>query len=563
MNISDHKILIIAIFGSIGVCFLAVLFIFFIFVKRNKMIAKIDSLRQRFLTLNKTPIKVKLKKIELFIKKEPNFREAITYWNERYQSIMVVQYKDYTDLLEKIIKNLNSGNTKDLKKNVLIATKKINHIESEANKLYKELTKAMEIENIQMIKSVHYKSTFQTLLNIFNPQISLLVNSKNGIQKNIQDIKKLFIEFDEKISNGELQHSAKILELIANKLLLFARILDVFPKISLFHKHIIDRKINEIQNDYKKYLSINKIHNIQNIDFDDEIKKVNNQKSKLNQKIIDLEINPAEKLAKGISLKLETLHAMLDNEKISKKIFKESLKTIDINFSKNTKNYNALLSLVKTGNFIDNNSIKALSNSQNTLVESYENLMIFAKNNENYFTKSQELIKFINLLISSSTLIDREFLKIRDVRRERHIIIQNIHSFNILVSDIESKIKKNKFVLETKDKNLLTNLLLKSNQLNKLIITGTIDDNTNLKDLKKEIATEQEKAYKLYYYIFNFVQLNNVTENAFICANRFNRIKYNFKLNNILQTAEVVFQNDKLAALKMIVNSLENKEVKN
>ena len=79
MNISDHKILIIAIFGSIGVCFLAVLFIFFIFVKRNKMIAKIDSLRQRFLTLNKTPIKVKLKKIELFIKKEPNFREAITY----------------------------------------------------------------------------------------------------------------------------------------------------------------------------------------------------------------------------------------------------------------------------------------------------------------------------------------------------------------------------------------------------------------------------------------------------------------------------------------------------
>ncbi len=556
-NFNINYTFLISLICSILIFVLAVIFIFVIIIKRNKTIARIASLRQRFLTLNKTPIKIKLEKISSFIQKEPKFAKAITYWNERYQTIMVDEYKKYTELLKVIIEDLNNGDYKKMRKNVTLATKNIRAIEIDTSKLHQELTQAMEIENIQMIKIVNYKNIFQKLSNIFNLNNKILEKSQNKINDNIQEIKSLFEQFNLFINKSELENSAKILEKITNKLLLLARSLDILPMVSSFHKHIIDQRIHELKNDYKVFEQMNEKTEIKNIDFDKKIENIIDNKSILLNKIKNLEINPAEELSKKITLQLDLLKNSIDNSKLSKRIFSESLKSIHNNYKKIIKNYDSLIIFANTEKNKNIFDISELTNTYNNFTKSYYLLLTKSETKGNFIDKTKDMVSFIKEMLNLSGLIRINYKKISDNNSKTKIIIQNIHILNILVSEIESIIKKQKIKILKSDQESITNLLQKSQELNLLINNKTIKYDKDLNILTKKITEYHESAYKLYYYVFNFVQLDEISENTFICANRLNKMKYNYELNHILQTAEIAYKKDKLKALEILTKALE------
>ncbi len=548
---------LISLICSVLVFILAVIFIFIIIVKRNKTIVKIASLRQRFLTLNKTPIKIKLEKISSFVQKEPKFAEAITYWNERYQKIMVEEYKKYTELLKTIIDNLNNGDNKKMRKNINLATKNIRAIEIETSQLHEELTKAMEIENIQIIKIVNYKNIFQKLSNMFDANQKILEKSKKKIISNMHEIKLLFEKFDVFINKSELEHSAKVLEKITSQLLLLARSLDVLPMISSFHKHIIDQRVNELKIDYKKFQKVNETSEIKNIDFDKKIKDIVNSKITLLNKITNLEISPAEEISKKITLQLDLLETAISNSNLSKEIFIESLNPVHKNYKKIIKNYDNLILLV---NNLENKNVfdtSKLTNKYNKFTHSYYLLLTKSETKGDFINKTKMMIKFIKELIDLSDLIKKDYKKLSNQNSKIHIIIQNIHIFSLLVADIELIIKKQKIKISKKDQANITDLLRQSHKFNLLIDKESIKSDTDLSALRQTISIYRRKAYQLYYYVFNFIQVDEMSENAFICANRFNKIRYHYKLNNVLQTAEIVYKKDKLAALEIITKALE------
>ena len=522
----------------------------------------------------------------------------------KFNHYLIKNYKGIQDLNEQFNKNElmneNINNEKNINEEIYNGNKwtepiklffyELNNIDSEkfSNGFNDIILDIYDINNKSLNSSLNNKEKifknnnleFSPTLSLKDSYYSLMTDNKNNFT--LTNILKRELElFVIKNKNNSL--------LINNKL-----INDFLEKISsiiinklkpLINKNYSNKKINEVNNNIKIYLS----YFLKSLYYDKIINinlKFINKEYKYNKKELQKIGSNLNVEKKKLELKKKDLHQQIDNsereikiiqnESIKKKLIDNLKNENMINLSKSEQEYLQLCSKI--------NNLIIQKNEVNTICDKINNEFKYKKDNieseKKIVNKNiQDINKDIKILEDELDLIkmkaNNEIIELRKIISDKYNKIksylkiykkkygENTEKYNTLINNINETIKQKS---KNKDNSNITNNIFNTypNEYNEYISKFSLnssednDKNSPKKNLLKTYLNKtEEKEEKIFnldfsnikpYNNINFTDINNKNKLRAPRQNSFssNRLEKNINYyNNYIGTIENIENNDK------------------
>ncbi len=333
----EGKFLII---GTIILVISAIIFALYVVLKRQRKghyEHLRDALERDKNLIGSTPVLLELSKLEPIIKNE-KMEEKYQKWQDKFSIIKDEDLPIIDDMLIELDLLIEKKDYYACKEQIAKIELEIYRVREMADHLLEQIKEITLSEEKYRSIITKLKTKYRQLNKEYQAHKKLYEEMQEGISLQLENIEKRFLDFEKSMDQNEYNEVVHIVKALDTMIEHMGIIVEEVPDLMLMCKQMIPKRIKEIQETAKQM--IDKGYPIEYLNLDYNLEEAQKNVSIILDRIKVLNLEDCMFELKTILDYLDSIFVDFEKEKLSKKVYEESLK----DFSKKLEKTGKLIS---------------------------------------------------------------------------------------------------------------------------------------------------------------------------------------------------------------------------
>lgn len=512
---------------AIGYYFLTMIIIVIVLLvisnkTKKKYLAQINELeRQKNLVIS-AGILSELNKVESLINND-DLRKKYESWQKRFNEIKNDDIPKITDLINEVQEYFETKDYANLKASIIKTEMDLNYLQTKSGILLDEIKEITLSEERNRDKITKLKAEYRNVLTTYKEDPESYSKIKTPLELQFENVDKLFASFENAMDKNAYTEAPKIVKAIDDIVSNLNEIINETKTICLYGENLIPKKIEDIKLIYKKMVQIG--YNLDYLNIEYNIEEANKKIIDIFQRLNVLDVEDSIFELKTMHDYFDSLYNDFENEKVSKRLFDDYMRSIGIKLSKLEKISQELFKKVdelKYSYDLTDEEVASIIEIKDNIIDnhnSYDHIIDIFRNKTLAYSKlASEMENINNKLLKNEEKLNHTLETLSSLKDDELRAKEQLTEIEEILKDC--KLKAREYKLPVVPKNYYVEFAEASLAI-KEMIAELEKRPISIKVLNMRVDTARDLVLKVYNTINETTKTAKMAEMAIVYGNRY------------------------------------------
>ena len=512
---------------AIGYYFLTMIIIVIVLLvisnkTKKKYLAQINELeRQKNLVIS-AGILSELNKVESLINND-DLRKKYESWQKRFNEIKNDDIPKITDLINEVQEYFETKDYANLKASIIKTEMDLNYLQTKSGILLDEIKEITLSEERNRDKITKLKAEYRNVLTTYKEDPESYSKIKTPLELQFENVDKLFASFENAMDKNAYTEAPKIVKAIDDIVSNLNEIINETKTICLYGENLIPKKIEDIKLIYKKMVQSG--YNLDYLNIEYNIEEANKKIIDIFQRLNVLDVEDSIFELKTMHDYFDSLYNDFENEKVSKRLFDDYMRSIGIKLSKLEKISQELFKKVdelKYSYDLTDEEVASIIEIKDNIIDnhnSYDHIIDIFRNKTLAYSKlANEMENINNKLLKNEEKLNHTLETLSSLKDDELRAKEQLTEIEEILKDC--KLKGREYKLPVVPKNYYVEFAEASLAI-KEMIAELEKRPISIKVLNMRVDTARDLVLKVYNTINETTKTAKMAEMAIVYGNRY------------------------------------------
>lgn len=512
---------------AIGYYFLTMIIIVIVLLvisnkTKKKYLAQINELeRQKNLVIS-AGILSELNKVESLINND-DLRKKYESWQKRFNEIKNDDIPKITDLINEVQEYFETKDYANLKASIIKTEMDLNYLQTKSGILLDEIKEITLSEERNRDKITKLKAEYRNVLTTYKEDPESYSKIKTPLELQFENVDKLFASFENAMDKNAYTEAPKIVKAIDDIVSNLNEIINETKTICLYGENLIPKKIEDIKLIYKK--TVQSGYNLDYLNIEYNIEEANKKIIDIFQRLNVLDVEDSIFELKTMHDYFDSLYNDFENEKVSKRLFDDYMRSIGIKLSKLEKISQELFKKVdelKYSYDLTDEEVASIIEIKDNIIDnhnSYDHIIDIFRNKTLAYSKlASEMENINNKLLKNEEKLNHTLETLSSLKDDELRAKEQLTEIEEILKDC--KLKAREYKLPVVPKNYYVEFAEASLAI-KEMIAELEKRPISIKVLNMRVDTARDLVLKVYNTINETTKTAKMAEMAIVYGNRY------------------------------------------
>ena len=512
---------------AIGYYFLTMIIIVIVLLvisnkTKKKYLAQINELeRQKNLVIS-AGILSELNKVESLINND-DLRKKYESWQKRFNEIKNDDIPKITDLINEVQEYFETKDYANLKASIIKTEMDLNYLQTKSGILLDEIKEITLSEERNRDKITKLKAEYRNVLTTYKEDPESYSKIKTPLELQFENVDKLFASFENAMDKNAYTEAPKIVKDIDDIVSNLNEIINETKTICLYGENLIPKKIEDIKLIYKKMVQSG--YNLDYLNIEYNIEEANKKIIDIFQRLNVLDVEDSIFELKTMHDYFDSLYNDFENEKVSKRLFDDYMRSIGIKLSKLEKISQELFKKVdelKYSYDLTDEEVASIIEIKDNIIDnhnSYDHIIDIFRNKTLAYSKlASEMENINNKLLKNEEKLNHTLETLSSLKDDELRAKEQLTEIEEILKDC--KLKAREYKLPVVPKNYYVEFAEASLAI-KEMIAELEKRPISIKVLNMRVDTARDLVLKVYNTINETTKTAKMAEMAIVYGNRY------------------------------------------
>lgn len=512
---------------AIGYYFLTMIIIVIVLLvisnkTKKKYLAQINELeRQKNLVIS-AGILSELNKVESLINND-DLRKKYESWQKRFNEIKNDDIPKITDLINEVQEYFETKDYANLKASIIKTEMDLNYLQTKSGILLDEIKEITLSEERNRDKITKLKAEYRNVLTTYKEDPESYSKIKTPLELQFENVDKLFASFENAMDKNAYTEVPKIVKAIDDIVSNLNEIINETKTICLYGENLIPKKIEDIKLIYKKMVQSG--YNLDYLNIEYNIEEANKKIIDIFQRLNVLDVEDSIFELKTMHDYFDSLYNDFENEKVSKRLFDDYMRSIGIKLSKLEKISQELFKKVdelKYSYDLTDEEVASIIEIKDNIIDnhnSYDHIIDIFRNKTLAYSKlASEMENINNKLLKNEEKLNHTLETLSSLKDDELRAKEQLTEIEEILKDC--KLKAREYKLPVVPKNYYVEFAEASLAI-KEMIAELEKRPISIKVLNMRVDTARDLVLKVYNTINETTKTAKMAEMAIVYGNRY------------------------------------------
>lgn len=512
---------------AIGYYFLTMIIIVIVLLvisnkTKKKYLAQINELeRQKNLVIS-AGILSELNKVESLINND-DLRKKYESWQKRFNEIKNDDIPKITDLINEVQEYFETKDYANLKASIIKTEMDLNYLQTKSGILLDEIKEITLSEERNRDKITKLKAEYRNVLTTYKEDPESYSKIKTPLELQFENVDKLFASFENAMDKNAYTEAPKIVKAIDDIVSNLNEIINETKTICLYGENLIPKKIEDIKLIYKKMVQSG--YNLDYLNIEYNIEEANKKIIDIFQRLNVLDVEDSIFELKTMHDYFDSLYNDFENEKVSKRLFDDYMRSIGIKLSKLEKISQELFKKVdelKYSYDLTDEEVASIIEIKDNIIDnhnSYDHIIDIFRNKTLAYSKlASEMENINNKLLKNEEKLNHTLETLSSLKDDELRAKEQLTEIEEILKDC--KLKAREYKLPVVPKNYYVEFAEASLAI-KEMIAELEKRPISIKVLNMRVDTARDLVLKVYNTINETTKTAKMAEMAIVYGNRY------------------------------------------
>lgn len=512
---------------AIGYYFLTMIIIVIVLLvisnkTKKKYLAQINELeRQKNLVIS-AGILSELNKVESLINND-DLRKKYESWQKRFNEIKNDDIPKITDLINEVQEYFETKDYANLKASIIKTEMDLNYLQTKSGILLDEIKEITLSEERNRDKITKLKAEYRNVLTTYKEDPESYSKIKTPLELQFENVDKLFASFENAMDKNAYTEAPKIVKAIDDIVSNLNEIINETKTICLYGENLIPKKIEDIKLIYKKMVQSG--YNLDYLNIEYNIEEANKKIIDIFQRLNVLDVEDSIFELKTMHDYFDSLYNDFENEKVSKRLFDDYMRSIGIKLSKLEKISQELFKKVdelKYSYDLTDEEVASIIEIKDNIIDnhnSYDHIIDIFRNKTLAYSKlASEMENINNKLLKNEEKLNHTLETLSSLKDDELRAKEQLTEIEGILKDC--KLKAREYKLPVVPKNYYVEFAEASLAI-KEMIAELEKRPISIKVLNMRVDTARDLVLKVYNTINETTKTAKMAEMAIVYGNRY------------------------------------------
>lgn len=512
---------------AIGYYFLTMIIIVIVLLvisnkTKKKYLAQINELeRQKNLVIS-AGILSELNKVESLINND-DLRKKYELWQKKFNEIKNEDIPKITDLINEVQGYFETKDYANLKASIIKTEMDLNYLQTKSGILLDEIKEITLSEERNRDKITKLKAEYRTVLTAYKEDPESYSKIKTPLELQFENVDKLFASFENAMDKNAYTEAPKIVKAIDDIVSNLNEIINETKTICLYGENLIPKKIEDIKLIYKKMVQSG--YNLDYLNIEYNIEEANKKIIDIFQRLNVLDVEDSIFELKTMHDYFDSLYNDFENEKVSKRLFDDYMRSIGIKLSKLEKISQELFKKVdelKYSYDLTDEEVASIIEIKDNIIDnhnSYDHIIDIFRNKTLAYSKlASEMENINNKLLKNEEKLNHTLETLSSLKDDELRAKEQLTEIEEILKDC--KLKAREYKLPVVPKNYYVEFAEASLAI-KEMVAELEKRPISIKVLNMRVDTARDLVLKVYNTINETTKTAKMAEMAIVYGNRY------------------------------------------
>lgn len=512
---------------AIGYYFLTMIIIVIVLLvisnkTKKKYLAQINELeRQKNLVIS-AGILSELNKVESLINND-DLRKKYESWQKRFNEIKNDDIPKITDLINEVQEYFETKDYANLKASIIKTEMDLNYLQTKSGILLDEIKEITLSEERNRDKITKLKAEYRNVLTTYKEDPESYSKIKTPLELQFENVDKLFASFENAMDKNAYTEAPKIVKAIDDIVSNLNEIINETKTICLYGENLIPKKIEDIKLIYKKMVQSG--YNLDYLNIEYNIEEAKKKIIDIFQRLNVLDVEDSIFELKTMHDYFDSLYNDFENEKVSKRLFDDYMRSIGIKLSKLEKISQELFKKVdelKYSYDLTDEEVASIIEIKDNIIDnhnSYDHIIDIFRNKTLAYSKlANEMENINNKLLKNEEKLNHTLETLSSLKDDELRAKEQLTEIEEILKDC--KLKAREYKLPVVPKNYYVEFAEASLAI-KEMIAELEKRPISIKVLNMRVDTARDLVLKVYNTINETTKTAKMAEMAIVYGNRY------------------------------------------
>ncbi len=512
---------------AIGYYFLTMIIIVIVLLvisnkTKKKYLAQINELeRQKNLVIS-AGILSELNKVESLINND-DLRKKYESWQKRFNEIKNDDIPKITDLINEVQEYFETKDYANLKASIIKTEMDLNYLQTKSGILLDEIKEITLSEERNRDKITKLKAEYRNVLTTYKEDPESYSKIKTPLELQFENVDKLFASFENAMDKNAYTEAPKIVKAIDDIVSNLNEIINETKTICLYGENLIPKKIEDIKLIYKKMVQSG--YNLDYLNIEYNIEEANKKIIDIFQRLNVLDVEDSIFELKTMHDYFDSLYNDFENEKVSKRLFDDYMRSIGIKLSKLEKISQELFKKVdelKYSYDLTDEEVASIIEIKDNIIDnhnSYDHIIDIFRNKTLAYSKlASEMENINNKLLKNEDKLNHTLETLSSLKDDELRAKEQLAEIEEILKDC--KLRAREYKLPVVPKNYYVEFAEASLAI-KEMIAELEKRPISIKVLNMRVDTARDLVLKVYNTINETTKTAKMAEMAIVYGNRY------------------------------------------
>lgn len=512
---------------AIGYYFLTMIIIVIVLLvisnkTKKKYLAQINELeRQKNLVIS-AGILSELNKVESLINND-DLRKKYESWQKRFNEIKNDDIPKITDLINEVQEYFETKDYANLKASIIKTEMDLNYLQTKSGILLDEIKEITLSEERNRDKITKLKAEYRNVLTTYKEDPESYSKIKTPLELQFENVDKLFASFENAMDKNAYTEAPKIVKAIDDIVSNLNEIINETKTICLYGENLIPKKIEDIKLIYKKMVQSG--YNLDYLNIEYNIEEANKKIIDIFQRLNVLDVEDSIFELKTMHDYFDSLYNDFENEKVSKRLFDDYMRSIGIKLSKLEKISQELFKKVdelKYSYDLTDEEVASIIEIKDNIIDnhnSYDHIIDIFRNKTLAYSKlASEMENINNKLLKNEEKLNHTLETLSSLKDDELRAKEQLTEIEEILKDC--KLKAREYKLPVVPKNYYVEFAEASLAIKEMIVELEKRP-ISIKVLNMRVDTARDLVLKVYNTINETTKTAKMAEMAIVYGNRY------------------------------------------
>lgn len=512
---------------AIGYYFLTMIIIVIVLLvisnkTKKKYLAQINELeRQKNLVIS-AGILSELNKVESLINND-DLRKKYELWQKRFNEIKNDDIPKITDLINEVQEYFETKDYANLKASIIKTEMDLNYLQTKSGILLDEIKEITLSEERNRDKITKLKAEYRNVLTTYKEDPESYSKIKTPLELQFENVDKLFASFENAMDKNAYTEAPKIVKAIDDIVSNLNEIINETKTICLYGENLIPKKIEDIKLIYKKMVQSG--YNLDYLNIEYNIEEANKKIIDIFQRLNVLDVEDSIFELKTMHDYFDSLYNDFENEKVSKRLFDDYMRSTGIKLSKLEKISQELFKKVdelKYSYDLTDEEVASIIEIKDNIIDnhnSYDHIIDIFRNKTLAYSKlASEMENINNKLLKNEEKLNHTLETLSSLKDDELRAKEQLTEIEEILKDC--KLKAREYKLPVVPKNYYVEFAEASLAI-KEMIAELEKRPISIKVLNMRVDTARDLVLKVYNTINETTKTAKMAEMAIVYGNRY------------------------------------------